>query len=274
MQSHEKQMTKKNEIHSLYSTRIIGLDLLRNCAILFVISRHFFLWTEFNNSIFEGPSLFIQAVFKFFFGMGVPLFILLTGYLNTTKKISLKYYRGGIRVIVSYVLFSILTVLFRKYYLGETLSWLQWGHKILDFSAIPYAWYIEMWIGLFLLIPYLNILYSNITQKQKLLLIGTLYLMTAFPDLLNRYNMHLVPDFWKQCFPLTFYFIGSYINEYKPKINKSVAWLLIVGICLINPIFNSLFVKTHTHSDMWRSFRCIWNYYCGFIFFNTISMEL
>ena len=57
--------------------------------------------TSFNSSIFEGGSLFIQAVAKMLFIIGVPLFILLTGYLNTNKSINKKYYKGGVRVIIS-----------------------------------------------------------------------------------------------------------------------------------------------------------------------------
>ena len=104
-----------------------------------------------------------------------------------------------------------------------------------------------MWIGLFLLTPFLNLLYKAIPdQKQKLILVGTLYIMTALPDLLNRYGVHLVPGFWQQCFPLTFYFIGAYIHEYKPTIRKGWAWMIILGICLINPIFNLIFIHNHT----------------------------
>ena len=232
---------------NLCQTRNVGLDIIRSFAILFVIAGHFLMNTSFNSSIFEGGSLFIQAVAKMLFIIGVPLFILLTGYLNTNKSINKKYYKGGVRVIISYLLFSLITIIFRKYYLHESLSWIQWGLKVLDFSAIPYGWYIEMWIGLFLLTPFLNLLYKAIPdQKQKLILIGTLYIMTALPDLLNRYGVHLVPGFWQQCFPLTFYFIGAYIHEYKPTIRKGWAWMIILGICLINPIFNLIFIHNHT----------------------------
>ncbi|KAA3696113.1 acyltransferase, partial [Bacteroides salyersiae] len=229
-------------------TRNVGLDLIRSCAILFVIAGHFFsLHTAFKTSTFEGTSLFIQATISFLFYTGVSLFLLLTGYLNTNKSINKKYYKGGVRVIISYLLFSLITIIFRKYYLHESLSWIQWGLKVLDFSAIPYGWYIEMWIGLFLLTPFLNLLYKAIPdQKQKLILVGTLYIMTALPDLLNRYGVHLVPGFWQQCFPLTFYFIGAYIHEYKPTIRKGWAWMIILGICLINPIFNLIFIHNHT----------------------------
>ena len=228
-------------------TRIIGLDLIRSFAILFVISGHFWLNTPFKNTIFEGTALFIQSIFRMFFGIGVPLFLLLTGYLNTNKTVSKRYYKGCIRVLVAYLFFSIITILFRKYYLHEDLSWLKWILKIFDFSAIPYAWYIEMWIGLFLLTPFLNMMYKAIpTQRQKQILILTLYVMTALPDLFNRYGLHLVPGFWASCYPLTFFFAGSYIHEYRPRVDSWKLWLTMLLLCMINPIFNVLFVHNHT----------------------------
>lgn len=232
-------------IHS--SSRLSGLDLIRSCAILFVIAGHFSMNTGFQSAIFEGPSMFIQGTAKFFFGMGVPLFLLLTGYLNSKKEATWRYYKGGIRVVASYLLFSIMTILFRKYYLGGEYSWLEWGLQIFSFSAIPYGWYIEMWIGLFLLTPFLNILYHHIPdKKQKLVLLGSLFLMTALPNLMNRYGMHLVPGFWAACFPLFFYFAGSYIREYRPGISKIWGGVVIFGICLINPVFNVFFLKNHS----------------------------
>ena len=224
------------------------MDLIRSFAILFVISGHFFvLNTPFRSTTFDGISMFIQALFNPLFQTGVPLFLLLTGYLNTNKTVSKQYYKGCIRVLVAYFFFSIITILFRKYYLHEDLSWLKWILKIFDFSAIPYAWYIEMWIGLFLLTPFLNMMYKAIpTQRQKQILILTLYVMTALPDLFNRYGLHLVPGFWASCYPLTFFFAGSYIHEYRPRVDSWKLWLTMLLLCMINPIFNVLFVHNHT----------------------------
>ncbi|WP_240050378.1 acyltransferase [Bacteroides finegoldii] len=224
--------------------RILGLDIIRSLAILFVIAGHFFvLHTPFRSTNFEGLSLFLQAGIIPLFQTGVPLFIMLTGYLNTNKVSEKKYYRGIWKVLIAYVFFSILTLVFRKYYLYEDLSLFKSGLKILDFSAIPYAWYIEMWIGLFLFTPFLNLLYKAIpTQKQKMVWIGILFAMTAIPDLFNRYGFHLVPGFWQTCYPLMFFFIGSYVKEYQPKINPLCGWGIIIICCLINPVFNILFV--------------------------------
>lgn len=230
--------------------RIIGLDLLRSLAIFSVIAGHFFsLHTQYNTAVFEGLSMYLQGmVSMFFYTMGVPVFIMLTGYLNKNKVLNKGYYRSCIRVLGSYLFFSLITILFRKYYLHEDLSWMQWGLKILDFSAIPYAWYIEMWIGLYLLTPFLNLMYKAIpTQKQKLVLLASLYVITAFPDLLNRYGLHLVPGFWAQVFPLTFYFIGSYISEYKPSFEYWKLGLFIVGLLMVTPTMNAVLFSQHDY---------------------------
>ena len=237
------------EIKASPSQRIYGLDLVRVCAIFFVIAGHFFsLNTSFKNVPFTGISMFIQGMMHSVFMIGVPLFIMLTGYLNINKQPTKKYYKGMIRVLVAYVIFSIATIAFRKFYLGENLSLGQWVLKIFNYSAIPYAWYIEMWIGLALLTPFLNYLWKAIPSlKEKLLLIASLFVMTSLPDLCNRYGMHIFPAYFAQaCYPLMFYFIGAFIRESQPTIKSWIGLVIIFSMALINPLFNIIvFRGTH-----------------------------
>lgn len=223
------------------SSRICGLDLIRVVAIFFVIAGHFFvLHTSLMSVPFNDLCLFVQATLKDIFCVGVPLFIMLTGYLNSIKTPTRKYYKGMLRVLVAYLVFSIITILFRKYYIGEDLTWLQWTMKILDYSAIPYAWYIEMWIGLALLTPFLNYMYKAIPSKnQKLLLLASLFVMTSLPDLFNRYGMYLVPAYFaKAAYPLLFYFAGTFIREYHPRIKHWQGWALVMSMSMVTPLFN------------------------------------
>lgn len=227
--------------------RSAGLDIARVLAILFVIAGHFFLNTPAHDAIFQGPSMFLQGMGRTLFLTNVPLFLILTGYLNLNKRVNRKYYKGMIAVILSYLFISLITILFREHYLGEHLSVIQWVLKITDFSAISYAWYIEMWIGLFLLTPFLNILWKNIeTRRHKHILLLTLYLLCALPDLFNRYGVHLVPGYWEIIYPCAFYYIGTYLREYQPDISKWKLSAFILGCCLINPVFNALFVRNHS----------------------------
>lgn len=242
-----------NPITKISPPRIAGLDIIRVVAIFSVIAGHFFvLNTPFRETLFNAPGMFLQGMsYLLFNAIGVPMFIMMTGFLNAHKvERNWKYYRGGIRVIIAYLLFAVVTILFRKFWLAENLSWVKWGLKILDFSAIPYGWYIEMWIGLYLLTPFLNLMYKAIpTKRKKQILLVTLFVLTALPDLFNRYGFHLVPGFWQQIFPLTFFFIGSYIREYVPRLTGKNVWMAfaaIILVCAINPVFNMLFVENHT----------------------------
>lgn len=191
--------------------------------------------------------MFLQGMARTLTMTNVPLFLILTGYLNLNKTISRKYYKTMVAVLLSYVFISAVTILFKIWYLGEHKSVIAWTLQITDFSAIAYAWYIEMWIGLFLLTPFLNILWKNIaTRRHRHVLILTLYLLCALPDMFNRYGVSLVPGYWEAVYPCAFYFIGAHIREYRPKIRQLYLWGFILGCCLINPAFNALFVKGHS----------------------------
>ena len=238
-----------SEIKGAPSQRICGLDLIRVCAIFFVIAGHFLLLnTSYTESPIQNASIFFQRMMMSVFYVGVPLFMMLTGYLNIHKKPTKKYYRGMARVLVAYLIFSIATILFRTYYLGEERSIIQWGLAILNYSAIPYAWYIEMWIGLALLTPFLNYLWHAIpNRRERVLLIATLFVMTSLPDLGNRYGVYIFPAYFAQaCYPLMFYFMGTFIREYQPTIKAWVGWGVILTMALITPLFNIVvFRGTH-----------------------------
>lgn len=221
------------------SKRIDGLDIIRVCAILFVIGSHFMINTDFNSTNYRGISMFLQGMWQSLTLINVPLFLILTGYLNGNKQVGSAYYRNCIRVLNAYFFISVITILFRKYYCHEELSVIRWILKIFDFSAITYSWYIEMWIGLFFITPFLNILWKNIDSKRnKRILILTLYLFVALPDFFNRYGVSLAPEYWRNLSPLCYYFLGCYIKEYQPVVSRVKLSLIICGICLLNPIAN------------------------------------
>lgn len=172
---------------------------------------------------------------------------MLTGYLNLNKKVSRKYYKGMVAVVLSYVFISLVTIAVREYGMGEHFSPIQWILKITDFSAISYAWYIEMWLGLFLLTPFLNIMWKNIeTRRHKNVLLLTMYILCALPDLFNRYGVHLVPGYWTVIYPCAFFFMGAYIRDYQPLVARWKLLLFILTCSLVNPIFSALFVHNHS----------------------------
>ena len=234
------------EIKGGPSQRICGLDLIRVLAIFFVIGLHFFDWnTPYRSTVFSGMSLFIQGTLNAIFLVAVPLFLMLTGYLNINKTPTKKYYKGMVRVLLAYLLFSIITIMFRTYYLGEVLSFSQWILKVFNYSAIPYAWYIEMWIGLALLTPFLNYLWRAIpTMRYKMLFLAILIVLSALPNTFNTYGYYMFPGYFSvSLYPLMYYFIGVFIREYQPTIRVDLGCCILLLNSIVNPLLNVCLYK-------------------------------
>ena len=59
--------------------------------------------------------LFLLGMLQTFTLIGVPLFLMLTGYLNINKTdVNRKYYKGIWRVLIAYLVFSVLTIAVRE----------------------------------------------------------------------------------------------------------------------------------------------------------------
>ena len=221
--------------------RLPGLDIVRSLAILFVIAHHFNLHTEFWVTPFIGVNMFIQGAFASLFFVAVPLFLLLTGYLNSNKELSVKYYKSVVRVLEAYLIYSLLTIVYRYFVNGEHLSVFLWLRQIFNYTAIPYGWYIEMYIGLFILIPFLNIIYKNLdSRKNKQWLIISFLALTAIPISVNWSATQLFPAYFTSLYPVSFYFIGAYIHEYKPKFSKLWLCIVLVILCMTDSVANSI----------------------------------
>lgn len=227
------------------SDRHIGLDVIRACAILFVLSVHFFLNTKFYETPITNTSMYIQTFIRMGCIMCVPLFLTLTGYLQRNKLPNRSYFKKIIPILVVYLFYSILCIFFRVTIAKEKGSFLFWISAIENFTADPYSWYIQLYIGLFLLSPFLNLIYNNlITKKQKIGLIFIVLIMTSFPAFFNgRFNdlLHF-PTSWRAIYPISYYFIGCYISEYKPKVKKLhgiLLLLLVIGLETMLEVYGS-----------------------------------
>lgn len=222
-------------VGDIMEKRVIGFDIVRTLAILFVISVHFCTYIGFYDITFTTSNDFLFILVRELFYTCVPLFLILTGYLNGHQKFNRSYIYKISKILISYLLIALICLLFRKYFLHEELSKLQGIISIFNFSAAPYGWYVEMYVALFFFIPFLNLIYDNIkTKKHKVALLLILMFFTAFQSLTNSFEFHgvkidVIPDYWTIIYPITYYFIGRYLREYPLKISniKKVLFLII-----------------------------------------------
>lgn len=242
--------------------RSIGADIIRCFALFLVVSVHFFFHNGYYKQVMVGERMLVMTIMREFFMICVPLFITLSGYLLCKKELSIRYYSRIWGILITYVLASLLCITYSAVFLEENFTFKSVILNILGFSGAPYAWYVEMYLGLFLLIPFLNILYNNIpSQKWKLALVCTFIVLTSLPSMLNVYNFdsaswwsapalsskptsQLIPAWWVSFYPITYYFIGCYLRDYGLKIKRHVNLLLIVGCTLLSGFYS-----------FWRSYK-------------------
>ena len=240
---------KSNEVK-----RKFGLDIARFLAIFLVIMVHSMLHDGFYQTSIEGGKMFFLLFLRNTGFLCVPLFLLLTGYLNTNAGITKKYYSKIKKLVLAYLLISIIVIIF-KYFYFENHDIVGMIIGITNYSTIDYAWYFEMYVGLFLLIPFLNILYKNISsKKEKQWLIITMLLVTSVGDILSslkieEYRIAIMPNYWNIVFPITYYFIGAYLNEYKIKINKYINLIALVFVLFVQTFMMFYYCHGYTFVD-------------------------
>ncbi len=240
--------------------RDINLDLIRCVAIFSVISVHFFLNNEFYTTTIQGKRLYIAVFMRTAFMICVPMFLILTGYLMNSKHLTKKYYIGIKKTLIIYLLSTLCILIYKIAVMKTDISIFDAFVNITSFQQ--YSWYVEMYIGLFLLIPFLNLIYKNLPDKKsKIMLLITLMLLTTLPSIVNNFDFittnwifqpsisseyqKFVPSWWTSIYPLTYYFIGAFINEYRKEINISIKVNFVL-------IVLSLFASS-TYS-YWRSY--------------------
>ena len=207
----------------------INLDFVRAVAALFIVFSHFFDNTglyEFGTAF---PIKLASIGLRMIVGTCVAIFIMLTGFLCSEKKLSPRYYLGFLRIYEIYLICSAFTFLFQIFIQHEHLSLSYMVGAVVNFYSIDYAWYLLMYMGLFLMIPFLNLAFNGLaSDKQRLVLIGTFLYLSILPSLLNV-KVQLLSVWWKNLSPIAYYYTGAYLRRTKPKVSaKKTAGLLFV----------------------------------------------
>ncbi|MCR5788088.1 MAG: acyltransferase family protein, partial [Bacilli bacterium] len=241
--------------------RNYSLDIVRIFALFCVVSVHFFLRNNFYGEIIQGKTLFASTIIRSFFMICVPLFLILSGYLSNKKEPTKSYFIGIKKVIIQYLICSLINFAFCLIYFKTKFSLYNLFFGMFNYTNARYAWYVEMYLGLYLLIPFLNVVYNNLkTKKDKQTLLIVLIITTILPSIGSIFNFKMVnifsakvpsekllPTYWVNFYPITYYFVGCYLNEFKINMSKikNVIYIilstLVFGVVSILVNYKNLF---------------------------------
>ncbi|HEX3038523.1 MAG TPA: acyltransferase family protein [Oscillospiraceae bacterium] len=222
------------------NNRKLGIDIIKTVAVIFVMNVHFFLNTSFYTTAITDKNMFFQSVIRWIFLSCVPLFLLATGFLMYKKTASKQYFLKLVHIFASYVVISIICLIFNTFYLHTHYTFYSAIFSIFNFSADTYSWYLNMYLRLYLIIPFINIVLNSIDKKAYHILISILLLLIAIPAAINPIltckpflSIVYFPDWWQSFYPIIYYIIGAYIGKYQPKVNRKLCIAVVLFIAIM-----------------------------------------
>ena len=248
------------------------LDVIRIFAFCGIVWLHCLNYTGFYTLSPDTTGYLPALTVRTMLSAAVPLFIMLTGYLLCEKSVPDRPLKGLGKILLIYVLTCIPSYFFRQieeegYYLSPAgILW-----TILDYSLNHYGWYVGMYIGLYLLAPYLNILHRGLDRQGNRRLLMLLFVLIALPTLTNTmhffslefwrhpstagpgtYN-RLLPEFWQKLpYPLLYYGMGAYVKHYPPRTRARTLLGLFLGAGILFSVYNLWRLDGRTYyADSW-----------------------
>ncbi len=213
-----------------------GLDLLRCFATLLVVMAHSFMSNGYTIRPQVGLSMWLAGSFQLMGRCSVGIFLLLTGYLQSHKTDWRSCYRSLPSVLLGYTLISAISIPIRHFVFGDVQTLSTWIQRFFAYNGAYYGWYVEMYVGLTLLTPFINAALKHLSNKELLGFSAVLLFLSSLPGLTPWV---VVPDFWKFLYPVSFYVLGAIFRRIQPKINPllglaaALASALLMGACTV-----------------------------------------
>lgn len=247
--------------------RYFSSDFVRFLCIIFMIAGHALNYNgSMEHTIGQYP-MFWWIVLKTVLMFSATTLIISTGYLMGERLPNKRHYIKIIKIIIIYVMTAIIVFIFEKYYFGVDRNFLKIFTDIFAFEGMSYAWFLKMYICLYLVIPFINILYKKLDKKQKKFLILILMYITVIPIFFSEISFVIgrdlkIPDFFIEIYPIMLYLMGLYIKEYDLKMKVPVSLALIAATIMLISI-----------SDYYEFYGISPHYFAGFISFRAMSFQ-
>ncbi len=189
-----------------------NIELLRIVSMLFIIMFHYVYKSGYTSPTFTF-NYFIVKLFYMLGELGVNIFILISGYFMIKGKFSIKKLIKLLLEVEFYYLFSVFIASKLGIY---TVSHTFKGIFMLFFpTTLNRYWFITVYVLIYILSPYLNILANNMDKKTYQKFLFTVLLIwcvipTFFGLFFNGTESMLY--YSRFIWLIIIYFVGAYIR--------------------------------------------------------------
>lgn len=216
-----------------------GPDIVRALACFFVVGAHFYLNIGYYNEPIAGGRMFAMTAFRWLFVTAVPLFFMLTGYFKKKKTVCRAHYKALVPLVISYVVISVGKMLLYNRLFGKIYGL---GEMFKSLGNYEIAWYMGLYLCVFLLIPFLNrAWYALSVTEQNVLLATLVFLCTLYPVF-----KYIAPSYFTGIYPVLFYFLGICISDRRWKPKKIWLFVILAATVVAEALISTFFTSTGT----------------------------
>ena len=206
-----------------------GIELFRIISMLLIVAHHYVVNSDVLKIANINP-LSVNSIFLNVLGAwgktGINCFVLITGYFMCKSQISAKKF---LKLLLELEFYRIVI-----YFTFVITGYSSFSFKELILAIIPFTSVSTNFTGwfllFFLLIPFLNVLVKNITERQHVLLLIVLLFIYTVIGTLPKFSVTMNYVSWY----IVLFVIASYVRLYPKKIYDSKKlWGLLALITFI-----------------------------------------
>lgn len=273
-------------------TRQSNFEVMRIISMIMIVMWHLIFHGNLMDTT-TGTTKFILELLVLIGAVHVNSFIIVTGYFQCEKRFSIKKVFSLMGSVWFYkVLFLIVAIV-----IGFSVTRLEILQELMPIDIRDY-WFINCYILLYFISPYLNILINKMKQQQhRKLIIGGMILFCIIPMITNQgsvqNNGYTIVNF---CY---LYLVGAYLKKYPLKENlhfinysknkrQCIYLFVAVSACFLNFIFyqfskSLISMDNSLLSEIGKNFLLSWRSFSNpliiiqsifyFLFFSTLTIK-
>lgn len=208
-----------------------SIDVVRTAAAFLVVFVHSFLAIDYYQTPLNDSVMIGMTMVRWFALICVPLFMIITGYLCIYRTGILQNWLGSLPIWILYAMITaIVDIVWNGYMHRDVFSVMG---VVTDIVGCRYAWYVEMYAGLIILMPFLNKMWKALGDNEKNVLIAAMLLLTA----MNTLGIDILPSYFLRLYPVTYYFIGAYLREKPITLGTGKLILALVATLALETIY-------------------------------------
>lgn len=146
-----------------------NFELCRLVCMFCIVTHHLFI----HNSAVTGDIYYTRAL-STLFTLGVPTFVMLSGYFGIKRSL-----RGFLHLVAQVFFYSCIILLISKFVFHEPVEIVQILNLFRPATQSGY-WFINTYILLFLVSPYLNLLLQTLSKRQYISMLVTLTVLVCY----------------------------------------------------------------------------------------------